>query len=104
MIGWIYSVAGFYRGVTAAYQKKSEGTKTVVDTSNHFRIVSNVVCDDFMQLERLLGAEQVPSRLAAPPRVPCTVIEQPNVSSVTNLSMEPKVAKIMKIHENHEKS
>ena len=91
-------------GVTTSYQKFSEGTKTIQDTSNRFRVVSNVMCDDFMQLESPLGAEQVPYGLAAPPRVPCTVIQQRDVSSVTNLSMEPKVAKIMKNLENHEKS
>ena len=69
MIGWIYSDpigAGSWRVVTLSYQKISEGTKTIVDTSNRCRVVSNVVCDDFMQLERPLGAEQLPSRLAAP--------------------------------------
>ena len=70
MIGWIYSVAGSWRVVTLSYQKFSEGTKTIVDTSNRSRVVSNVVCDDFMQLERPLGAERVPSRLAVLPQAP----------------------------------
>ena len=45
-----------------------EGTKTVVDTSNHFRVVGDVVCNDFMQYVMSLDTEQLPSRLAAPPR------------------------------------
>ena len=48
------------------HQKNLEGTKTIVDTSNRFRVVGDVVCDDFMQFGRLLGAERVPARLAAP--------------------------------------
>ena len=34
-------------------------------TSNRFRVVTEVVYDDFMQLERPLGVERVPSRLVA---------------------------------------
>ena len=70
MIDWMYSVAGIWTGVTYDVQKFSVGSKTIVDTSNRFRVVSNIMCDDFMHLLRPLGAKQVPSRLAAPPRVP----------------------------------
>ena len=66
MIGWIYSVAGARSGVTRGRQKFLEGAKTIVDASNRFRVVSNVVCDDFMQFGSPLGAEQVPARLMAP--------------------------------------
>ena len=66
MIGWIYSVAGARSGVTRGRQKFIEGAKTIVDASNRFRVVSNVVCDDFVQSGKLLGVERVPSRLAAP--------------------------------------
>ena len=48
--------------------KKVEGTKTIVGTSNRFRVVTDVAYDDFMHLERPLGVARVPSRLAAPPR------------------------------------
>ena len=57
-------------------------------TSNRFRVVTDVVYDDFMQWERPLGVARVPWRLAAPPHdshVPYTAIEQQGVSSVTNL-------------------
>ena len=66
MIAWFYSVARIWTGVTTSDQQILEGTKTIVDTSNRFRVVSDVVCDDFMQYENLLDVEQVPSRLAAP--------------------------------------
>ena len=66
MIGWFYSVAGFASLVTRGWQKKLEGGKTVVDASNRFRVVSNVVCDDFMIFGDSLSVKQVPSRLAAP--------------------------------------
>ena len=66
MIAWIYSVACTDRAVTTSYQKISEATKTIVGTSNHFRDVANVVCDDFMDFGDSLGAKQVPARLAAP--------------------------------------
>ena len=36
-----------------------------MDTSNRFRVVTEVGYDDFMQWERPLGVAQVPSRLAA---------------------------------------
>ena len=85
MIAWFYSVARIPTGVTTSDQFFLEGTKTIVDTSNRFRVVGDVVCDDFMQFGRLLGAERVPARLAAPPRVPWMVIEQPGVNSVTNV-------------------
>ena len=71
MIDWFYSDpvrSGFPTVVTTSYQNILEGTKTVVDTSNRFRVVSDVVCDDFMQFVKPLDAEQLPSRLAAPPR------------------------------------
>ena len=69
MIDWIYSVAGFWTGVTTLYQNFSQRTKTVLVTSNRFRVVSNIMCDDFMQFGKPLGPEQVPPRLAAPPGV-----------------------------------
>ena len=68
MIDWIYCDpvrTGSRSGVTRGYQKFLEGTKTIVDASNRFRVVSNVVCDDFVQSGKLLGVERVPSRLAA---------------------------------------
>ena len=69
MIAWIYSDPegpGFDRGVRTSYQNFLEGTKTVVDASNHFRDVSNVVRDDFMVFGDSLGVKQVPARLTAP--------------------------------------
>ena len=75
MIDWIYSDPvriGFVSGVTRGCQKFVEGAKTIVGASNRFRVVTDVVYDDFMQLERPLGVERVPSRLAelvAPPAV-----------------------------------
>ena len=68
MIDWFYSdprTAGFVTGVTRGRQKILEGAKTIVDTSNRFRVVRDVVCDDFMQFESLLDVKQVRSRLAA---------------------------------------
>ena len=88
MIGWIYSDPvriGLATVVRRGDQKKLEATKTLADTSNRFRVVSDIVYDDFMQWETPLGVEPVPSRLAAPPHVLCTTIEQQGVSSVTNL-------------------
>ena len=66
MIGWIYSVAGFWTGVTRDHQKKLEGTKTIVGASNRFGVVTDVGYDDFMQLGRPLCVVGVLSRLAAP--------------------------------------
>ena len=68
MIGWIYSDSlhtGFVTGVTLGDQKILEGAKTIAGASNRPRVVSNVMCDDFMQWERPLGVARVPSRLAA---------------------------------------
>ena len=48
-----------------------EGAKTIVGASNRFRVGTDVIYDDFMQLERPLGVKRAPSRLAAtraPPR------------------------------------
>ena len=67
MIDWIYSVAGFWTGVRTLYQKFSQRTKTVLVTSNRFRVVSNIMYDGFVQFGKPVGPEQVPSRLAAPP-------------------------------------
>ena len=83
MIGWIYSVARLATVVTRGRQNFWEGAKTIVGSSNRFRVVTDVGYDDFMHSLRPLGAEQVPSRLAAPPRVPWKVIEQRGVSSDT---------------------
>ena len=69
MIGWIYSdpvCAGFWTGGRTSYQKFVEHTKTIVDTSNRFRVVSDVVCDGFMQFESLLDVKQAPSCRARP--------------------------------------
>ena len=69
MIDWFYSdhrIVDFVTGVTRAYQKMLEPTKTIVDTSNRPRVVPDVVCDDFMHSERPLSAKQAPSQLAAP--------------------------------------
>ena len=52
MIGWIYSDppgVDFRTAVTAGGQNFLEGGKTVVVASNRFRVVTDVVCDDFMQ-------------------------------------------------------
>ena len=52
MVGWIYSdpiAIDFVTAVTAGVQKILEAGKTVVDASNRFRVVTDVVCDDFMQ-------------------------------------------------------
>ena len=60
MIGWIYSDPvriGLRTGVRRDYQKCLEATKTFVDTSNRSRVVTDIMYDDFMQLERPLGAE-----------------------------------------------
>ena len=88
MIGWIYSDpvrAGFWTGVRTSYQNFTEHTKTIVDTSNRFRVVRDVVCDDFIRLWRPLGAKQLPSSLATSSHVPRIVIKQRGVSSITNL-------------------
>ena len=69
--------------MTRGHQKILVATKTIVGTSNRFRVVTDVVYDDFMQWERPLGVTRVPSRLAAPPHVPYTAIEQQGASSVT---------------------
>ena len=42
--------------------KKIEGAKTIVDTSNRSRVVTDVVGDDFMHPESPLCAEKVPPR------------------------------------------
>ena len=68
MIAWFYYVVRFLTVITTSHQKKSEGTKTIVDTSNRFRVSRDVEWDDFMQYVMSLGTEQLPSRLAAPPR------------------------------------
>ena len=51
MIDWFYSVAGFWTGVTNDVQKFLVTSKTIVNASNRFRVVSNVVCGDFMQFQ-----------------------------------------------------
>ena len=59
MIGSIYSDPvgiGFASGVTRGGQKSLEGGKTIVDTSNRFRVVTDVGHDDFVQLGRPLDA------------------------------------------------
>ena len=69
MIDWFYSDPvriGFASGVTREYQNFLEDTKTIVDASNHPRVVSNIVCDDFVHFGKPMGAEHVPTRLAAP--------------------------------------
>ena len=67
MIGWIYSdsVGVGSRTVVTAGRQKIEGAKTIVGASNRPRVLTDVPCDDFMQWERPLGVERVPSRLAA---------------------------------------
>ena len=87
MIGWIYSDSvgvGSRTVVTAGRQKKLEGAKTIVDTSNRFRVVTDIMYDDFVQFEKSLVTERVPSCLATSPHVAWTVIEQREVSSVTS--------------------
>ena len=63
MIDRFYSVAGFWTGVTNDVQKFLLTSKTIVNASNRFRVVSNVVCGDFMQFGSLPDIKQVPSRL-----------------------------------------
>ena len=85
MIGWIYSDPvriGFVTGVTRDDQNFLVTTKTIVGASNRSRVVTDIMYDDFMQLERPLGAEGIPSRLAAPPRVAWAAIEQRDTSSI----------------------
>ena len=68
MIDWFYSDpvrVGFWTGVTNDVQKFLVTSKTIANASNRFRVVSNVVCDDFMQFGEPLGDEQVPARLGA---------------------------------------
>ena len=63
MIGWIYSDPdriGLVSGVRRGGQKIVQVGKTVVGTSNRFRVVTDVVYDNFMQCERLLGVSRVP--------------------------------------------
>ena len=70
MIDWVYSeprIVDFDTVVTRAYQKISEPTKTILDTSNRSRVVTDVVGGDFMHSERLMSAKQVHPCLAAPP-------------------------------------
>ena len=58
MIDWIYSDPvriGFASGVRRDDQKFIEATKTFVDTSNRSRVVTDIMYDDFMQLERPVG-------------------------------------------------
>ena len=58
MIDWFYSDpvrTGFWTGVRNGRQKFLEGAKTIVRTSNRFRVVTDVVYDDFMHLWRPLG-------------------------------------------------
>ena len=88
MIDWFYSdprIVDFVTGVTRAYQKKSEPTKTILDTSNRSRIVTDVVGDDFMHSERPLSAKQVHPCLAAPPHLPW-MVEQRDMSSASKSS------------------
>ena len=61
MIGWSYSDPvrmGLATGVTRGLQTILEGAKTIVGTSIRFRVVTDVVYDDFMQWERPLGVER----------------------------------------------
>ena len=77
MIGWIYSDPvriGFDRAVTTSDQNFYEATKTIVDTSNRFRDVSNAVRDEFMDFGDSLGAKQVHARLAAPRGAPSRLV------------------------------
>ena len=68
MIDWIYSdpeIVDSRTVVRFGGQKFLERTKTIVGASDRSRVGTDVMCDDFMQLERPLGVERVPSRLAA---------------------------------------
>ena len=60
MIGWIYSVVGFWTVVTAGGQKILEGAKTIVDTSNRSRVVTDVMYDGFMLCEKSLDVVRHP--------------------------------------------
>ena len=60
-------IVGFDTGVRRGHQKILEGTKTIVGVSNRFRVVTDVMYDDFMQFGKPLGVKQVPAPLAAPP-------------------------------------
>ena len=78
MISWIYSDPvrfGFWTGVRFDVQKFLVTSKTIVNASNRFRVVSNVVCDDLMQfgsLPEYPDIKQVPSRLVEQSQVPPT--------------------------------
>ena len=96
MIDWMYSdspQAVIWTGETRGEQKVLEVSKTILDYSNRSRVVTDVVYDDFMQLERPLGVERVPSRLAATRRASRssnTGIQQRDLSPVTK-SQNPMV-------------
>ena len=66
-----------------------EGCKTIVGASVRSRVGTDVMCDDFMQLERPMGVERVPRalrRLVAPPRaakLENTGIQERDLSPVT---------------------
>ena len=97
MIDWFYSDpvrSGFPTVVTTSYQNILEGTKTVVDTSNRFRVVSDVVCDDFMQFVKPLDAEQLPSRLA-----PRGASGLPKLGNTRSAQPGAKTMKTMNCHE-----
>ena len=57
--------------------------------SNRFRVVSDVVGDDFMQFGRRTDVKQVPSRLAAPHEAtwtrPATTAHQRDMTSFTEM-------------------
>ena len=68
MIAWIYSdpeIVDSRTVVRFGAQKILEGCKTIVGASDRSMVGTDVMCDDFMQLERPMGVERVPSRLAA---------------------------------------
>ena len=63
MIGGIYSDSvgvGSRTVVTAGRQFFLEGAKTIVDTSNRFRVVTDIMYDDFVQFEKFLDVVRQP--------------------------------------------
>ena len=69
MIDLFYSdprIAGFDTGVRRGHQIFLKGTKTIVGVSNRFRVVTDVMYDDFMQFQKSLDVVRHPPRLVAP--------------------------------------
>ena len=77
MIDWIYSDPvriGFVTGVRRDDQNFVETTKTVVGASNRSRVVTDIMYDDCMKLERPWVPSESPSPCGDSQRLP----EQPS--------------------------